>query len=163
MESLMTEGLDIDDLSFCDGRPLIRRTTGQPGRAVDASPDRGTLHRLRWDIAVRHESPAEPRDEVQTFSPGPTPDTVRTSDGNVLGLPQGWVLLPPGDPALIRRVKAAGDHWLIWEKKGRKVTSRGVCAAAAAIDRIRAELEAARAGGTQAKRKTAKVMASLVA
>jgi len=33
----------------------------------------------------------------------------------------GWVLLPPGDAALTRRVKAAGDHWVVAEKKGRKV------------------------------------------
>ncbi len=111
MESLMDEVLDVAELSFSYEPPLTPR-----------------------DVSA-----AEPRDAVQTFSPGPTPDTVRTTDGDVLGLPQGWVLLPPGDPTLIRRVKAAGDHWLIWEKKGRKVTSRGVCAAAAAIDRIRTD------------------------
>jgi hypothetical protein len=51
-------------------------------------------------------------------------------------------------------VKAVGDHWIIWEKKGRKVLSRGVCAEAATIDLIRAELEAKRA--SFAKRKMAK-------
>jgi hypothetical protein len=54
------------------------------------------------------------------------------------------VLLPPGDAALTRRVKAAGDHWVVQEKKGRKVFSRGVWAPAATIERIRAELEAER-------------------
>ena len=67
-------------------------------------------------------------------------------------------MLPLCDHALTRRVKAAGDHWIIWEKKGRKVFSRGVCAAAAAIDRIRADLEAERASGVHAKRKTLKAM-----
>lgn len=45
-----------------------------------------------------------------TFTPGPTPNTVRTADGRILTAPEGWVLLPPGDAALTRRLKAAGDH-----------------------------------------------------
>lgn len=54
-----------------------------------------------------------------TFTPGPTPNTVRTGDGKVLAVPEGWVLLAPGDAALTRRVKAAEDHWVVAEKKGR--------------------------------------------
>ena len=64
-------------------------------------------------------------------------------------------LLPPGDAALTRRVKAAGDHWVVQEKKGRKVFSRGVWASAATIEKIRAELEAERATEEYAKRKEA--------
>jgi hypothetical protein len=90
-----------------------------------------------------------------TFSPGPTPNTVRAADGTVKTAPKGWVLLPPGDAALTRRVKAAGDHWIVLEKKGRKVFSRGVWAPAATIERIRAELEAERATEGHAKRKEA--------
>jgi hypothetical protein len=52
-------------------------------------------------------------------------------------------------------VKAAGDHWVVQEKKGRKVFSRGVWAAATTIDRIRAELEAERSTATYAKRREA--------
>ena len=77
-----------------------------------------------------------------TFTPGPIPNSVRTADGKILTAPEGWGLLPPGDAALTRRVKAAGDHWVVQEKRGRKIFSRGVWAAAATIDRIRAELEA---------------------
>ncbi len=90
-----------------------------------------------------------------TFTPGPTPNTVRAADGKVLTAPAGWVLLPPGDAALTRRAKAAGDHWVVQEKKGRKVFSRGVWAPAAAIERIRAELEAARSTESFVKRKAA--------
>src|SRR4051812_17470379 len=79
-----------------------------------------------------------------TFAPGPAPNTVRSADGTVLTAPSGWVLLPPGDAALTRRVKAAGDHWVVQEKKGRKVFSRGVWAPAATIDRLQAELRAER-------------------
>ena len=89
------------------------------------------------------------------FTPGPTPNTVRTADGTVLTAPEGWALLPPGDAALTRRVKAGEDHWTVQEKKGRKVFSKGVWAPATTIDRIRAELDGERATEGHAKRKAA--------
>ena len=92
---------------------------------------------------------------MNIFAPGPTPDSVRSADGNVLTPPKGWTLLPPGDAALTRRVKTAGDHWIVQEKKGRKVFSRGVWAAAATIDKIRAELETERSCDGYVKRKEA--------
>ena len=89
------------------------------------------------------------------FTPGPTPNTLRSANGQVLRVPEGWVLLPPGDAALTRRVKAAGEHWIVQEKKGRKIFSRGVWAPADTIERIRAELEIERSTETYAKRKQA--------
>ncbi|MEZ5949084.1 MAG: hypothetical protein R3C12_07700 [Planctomycetaceae bacterium] len=68
------------------------------------------------------------------FLPGPSDNTVRTASGQFLTVPTGWILLPPGDAALTRRVKAAGDHWVVQEKKGRKVFSKGVYAPAETID-----------------------------
>ena len=90
-----------------------------------------------------------------TFLPGPTPNTVRAADGKVLTVPDGWVLLPPGDAALTRRVKAAGDHWVVQEKKGRKLFSRGVWAPTPTIERIQADLEVERSTESFAKRKEA--------
>jgi hypothetical protein len=90
-----------------------------------------------------------------TFTPGPTPNTVRSADGKVLTAPEGWILLPPGDAALTRRVKAAGDHWIVQEQRGRRIFSRGVWAPAATIGEIRAELEAERSTEGYAKRKEA--------
>ena len=97
----------------------------------------------------------EEEDVSATFIPGPTPDTVRTADGTILTVPEGWELLPPGDPGLTRRVKADGDHWVVQEKRGRKVFSRGVWAPAATIERIRADLEAERSTDGYAKKKEA--------
>lgn len=90
-----------------------------------------------------------------TFTPGPTPNTVRAADGKILTTPEGWILLPPGDAALTRRVKAAGDHWTLQEKKGRKVFSKGIWAPAATIEWIKGELEAERSTEGFAKRKQA--------
>ena len=92
---------------------------------------------------------------TNTFAPGPTPNTVRAADGKVLTAPEGWILFRPGDAALTRRVKAAGDHWVVQEKKGRKLFSRGVWAPAITIERIRSELEAERSTEGYAKRKVA--------
>jgi hypothetical protein len=89
------------------------------------------------------------------FTPGPTPNSVRSADGQILTAPEDWILLPPGDAALTRRVKAACQHWIVQEKKGRRVFSRGIWAPAAAIDKIRADLEAERSTEGYAKRKDA--------
>lgn len=90
-----------------------------------------------------------------TFTPGPTPNTVKAADGRVLNVHEGWILLPPGDAALTRRVKAAGDHWIVQEKKGRKVFSKGLWAPATTIKRIQAELEVERSTESFAKRRAA--------
>lgn len=55
-----------------------------------------------------------------SFLPGPTPNTVRSADGKVFTAPKSWVLLPPGDAALTRRIKAAGDCWVVAEKRAEK-------------------------------------------
>lgn len=91
----------------------------------------------------------------QVFTPGPIDNTVRTADGKVLAVPDGWVLLPPGDAALTRRVKAAGKHWVVQEKKGRKVFSRGVWAPEATVNEIRQQLEKERSTESYAKKQVA--------
>jgi len=90
-----------------------------------------------------------------TFAPGPTATTVRSADGQILTAPEGWVLLPPGDAALTRRVKSAGEHWVVQEKRGRKIFSRGVWAPAATIEQIRIDLAAERSTESFAKKKQA--------
>ena len=89
------------------------------------------------------------------YQPGPTAATVRTAKGDILPVPVGWSWLPPGDAALTRRVKTMGEHWVVQEKKGRKVFSRGVWASSSAIDRLREELTVERATEGFAKRKIA--------
>lgn len=66
---------------------------------------------------------------------------VRDETGALLPVPKGWVLLPPGDAALTRRVKAAGPVWTMQQKKGRKTFSLGMYAPAERIAQLRAALE----------------------
>ena len=87
-----------------------------------------------------------------TFMPGPSARTVRTAAGAVRPVPADWVLLPPGDAGLTRRVKAAGDHYVVQEKVGRRMFSRGVWAPTATVARIRTELDAERATDAYAKK-----------
>jgi hypothetical protein len=78
---------------------------------------------------------------------------VRAPDGTVLTVPDNWVLVPPGDAALTRRVRAAGESLSVAEKRGRKVFSRGVWALTETVERVKAELEAERATETYARRR----------
>lgn len=94
-------------------------------------------------------------EQSRELRPGPAPDRPKTAEGEVLQVPPGWALLPPGDAALTRRVKQAGPSWSIKEKRGRKVFSRGVWAPAEHIERIRAELATERADPKHARRREA--------
>lgn len=92
---------------------------------------------------------------AETFFPGSQPSTVRTLAGQIRPVPSGWELLPPGDAALTRRVKAAGEHWVVQEKVGRRMFSRGIWAPLATISRIREELAVERSTETYAKKQVA--------
>ena len=91
-------------------------------------------------------------DQHREVSPWPHPRQVRTAAGQTLTAPPDWELLPPGDAALTRRVKEAGPCWVVSEKRGRKVFSRGVWAPAARIAALRAALETERADPAYGKR-----------
>ncbi|MGK0362907.1 MAG: hypothetical protein ACI9U2_005229 [Bradymonadia bacterium] len=49
-------------------------------------------------------------------------------------VPEGWTLLPPGDAGVTRRVKAGGPHWVVQEKRGRRMFSQGIWAPTARIE-----------------------------
>jgi len=93
--------------------------------------------------------------ETLVVSPGDRPGTCKDQSGKVLAIPRDWVLLPPGDAGLTRRVKAAGPTWTVQEKKGRRVFSRGVWADATIIEEKKRELEIERSTEAYAKRKVA--------
>jgi hypothetical protein len=75
----------------------------------------------------------------------PDPRSVRTASGQVLRAAADWILVPPGDAGLTRRIKAAGPSWTVQEKVGRRTLSRGVWANKMIVDSIRRDLAAERA------------------
>lgn len=87
------------------------------------------------------------------YTAGPTASTVRAADGKIVTVPKGWILVPPGDAALTRRIKAAGEHYAVAEKKGRKIFSRGIWVSAETVEAIRMELEAERSTESFARKK----------
>lgn len=88
-----------------------------------------------------------------SYSPGPSERTVRDANGTVINVPAGWELLAPGDAMVTRRVKAAGDHWVVSEKRGRRVFSQGLWADGQTIAKVRSGVEAERATDTYAKKR----------
>src|SRR5262245_30430013 len=93
--------------------------------------------------------------QTRIVAPGCSDRTVRTSSGETLQPPSDWVLLPPGDATLTRRVKAASPTWTVQEKRGRKIFSRGVWAPATIVEQVRAELAVERSTPQYAKQREA--------
>lgn len=92
------------------------------------------------ELAIRLlRGPAMPT-RTRDVAPGGQERQVKTPEGEILEVPAGWALLPPGDAALSRRVKSEGPCWCVKEKRGRKVFSRGIWAPAERIQRLEAEL-----------------------
>ncbi|MCY2942460.1 MAG: DUF2293 domain-containing protein [Planctomycetota bacterium] len=87
------------------------------------------------------------------FRPGPRPNSVINEYDIIIAVPAGWSLLPPGDAGLTRRVKAAGEYWVVQEKKGRRIFSKGIWTAATTIEKTRLELETERSTESYSKRK----------
>lgn len=122
------------------------------------------MHELTWTGLQIVSEPAdkdratdfnERTMESNIFAPGPADNVVRNASGQLQAVPSGWSLLPPGDAGVTRRVKAAGDHWLVQEKKGRRTFSKGIWAPTATIERVRADLAAERSTESYAKRQQA--------
>jgi hypothetical protein len=82
---------------------------------------------------------------TRTVTPTPQGGLACAETGEALEPPAGWVLLPPGDAALTRRVKQGGPHWVAQERRGRRTFSRGVWAPAERVERLSAALSRERA------------------
>lgn len=83
--------------------------------------------------------------ENRIVQAGPIAHTVRTAAGETLRPPAEWSLLPPGDAALTKKVKAMGPTWLVQVKKGRKLFSQGIYADSSNIETARRQLAELRA------------------
>lgn len=90
--------------------------------------------------------------ESLVLSPTPNPNSFRSPSGQLMIPPSDWSRLPPGDPGLTRRVKAAGPHWVVQEKVGRKIFSQGVWAPTTTIEKIKAELQVERSDPAYARK-----------
>jgi hypothetical protein len=94
-------------------------------------------------------------EQTRIVTPGPDSQSVRTASGDILRPPTGWVLVPPGDAALTRRLKAAGPTWTVQQNRGRKTFSLGLWAPQCTVVAIKLQLAAERAAPGHARRKVA--------
>lgn len=88
-------------------------------------------------------------------APGLNDYTIRIPGIGRQEIPKGWILVPPGDPGLTRRIKTGGACYVVQEKRGRRVFSRGIWADEARVERIRADLEKERSAPAYAKKQAA--------
>lgn len=63
-------------------------------------------------------------------------------NGVFVDMPPGWDFIPSGNPALTRRLKAAGPYWIVRQKFGRKEYTVGLCAPADTAQLLKEQLEA---------------------
>ena len=96
-------------------------------------------------------------EQIRIVTSTPIPRTVKSAEGILLTAPAEWVLVPPGDAGLTRRIKAAGPTWTVQEKKGRKIFSKGVWASATTVSMIQNELAIERATPQYANKRKADV------
>ncbi len=75
--------------------------------------------------------------------------------GKPIALPEGWVAVESGDAALTRRIKAAGQYWVIRGFYKNKPANIGLCAPAATADAIRSQLAGERATPEYEKKRAA--------
>jgi hypothetical protein len=87
------------------------------------------------------------------LAPTSDPEVFIAPDGRPLSPPAGWVCLPPGDAALTRRVKLAGQSWAVLEKRGRKVFSKGLWAPRENVESVRIAIAAERSTEAYAQKR----------
>jgi len=62
-------------------------------------------------------------------------------DGQFVTVPENWIFVPSGDPGLTRRLKAAGECWIVVRRRKNRIESTGLWTLAENVERIRAALE----------------------
>ncbi|MEM9380509.1 MAG: DUF2293 domain-containing protein [Planctomycetota bacterium] len=84
--------------------------------------------------------------------PGPSDRVVVDEAGRERAVPRDWDLLVPGDAAATRRVKRAGPHWVLRERRGRRWIGLGVWAPRETIREVQETLEGERADPAYARK-----------
>lgn len=82
--------------------------------------------------------------------------SVLLHDGAPVVPPEGWICVPSGDPGLTRRLKAAGDYWVLVHTRRGRVEAIGLWTDGGTVGRVKAELEKERSDpGFRKKREAA--------
>ncbi len=65
---------------------------------------------------------------------GRTAEILYLESGEMLAIPGNWDSLKAGDAAVTRSVKGKGTTWVVQERRGRRVISKGIWADSRHID-----------------------------
>ncbi len=71
-------------------------------------------------------------------------ENVFLCDGKKVTPPEGWVLVPSGDPGLTRRLKASGEYWVLVHRRKNRAEALGLWTDGARVESIKSQLEAER-------------------
>lgn len=84
---------------------------------------------------------------------GKTADIIYSESGERLVIPEKWSFLKAGDAAVTRSIKGKGTTWVVQERRGRRVISKGIWADSRHIRESKAEVAAKRVTPEYAKRR----------
>lgn len=73
-------------------------------------------------------------------------------DGKEVTPPAGWVFVPAGDPGLTRRLKSAGEYWVLVHRRKNRLEALGLWTDGARAEAAKARLEAERAAPAYRKK-----------
>ncbi len=82
---------------------------------------------------------------------GCTADKV-LHEGQTLIPPAGWIFVESGDAGLTRRLKAAGDYWLMVHRRRNRIEATGLWVSADAVREVETRLEAERSDPAHLKK-----------
>ena len=72
--------------------------------------------------------------------------------GQALTPPAGWIFVESGDAGLTRRLKAAGDYWVMVHRRRNRIEAIGLWIAADVVQEVKAGLEAERSDQSHLKK-----------
>lgn len=73
-------------------------------------------------------------------------------DNRLINPPEGWVFVESGDAGLTRRLKAAGDYWLVVHRRRNRIEALGLWIAADILNDVKAKLEMERSAPAYVKK-----------
>ena len=62
-------------------------------------------------------------------------------EGKEVRVPDSWVFVPSGDPALTRRLKVSTECWGVVQKRKNRIEARGLWAEKSVVEQVRENLE----------------------
>jgi len=93
-----------------------------------------------------------PKEEYMVWA-GRMPNTLVHEGQTVVVPPVGWIFVASGDAGLTRRIKAAGDYWLMVHRRRNRIEALGLWADAERVKAAEARLDTERSDPAYLKKR----------